>query len=207
MMARRSYTAIGHAHAHVAGDWAGWGGAGLGRHRSDAAPHGVPGRATVKTGSAKTRLRLRQFALLYPFSRRLFRQRRMRGRPSPAPPQPAQSPFGARTKGLRILQACANSTSGRVGGCWRPAFGAAEDRAGATESKPKAQLRASEAQRPKEAHMFERSEFMRFPSTPSWLREPRQGQRRCGPPTTPDTAAPTRTKNTSALSFSFETAQ
>jgi hypothetical protein len=27
----------------------------------------------------------------------------------------------------------------------------------------------------KEAHMFERSEFMRFPSPPSWLRAPLQG--------------------------------
>jgi hypothetical protein len=46
----------------------------------------VPGRVAAKTGSAKTRLRLRQFALLYPFSRRLFRQRRMRRHTSAASP-------------------------------------------------------------------------------------------------------------------------
>jgi hypothetical protein len=80
---------------------------------------------------------------------------------APVPPLPSQpdrlrSTCTASTS-LRIFVACAKPASGCAGGCWRPAFGAAEDTAAATE---------------KEAHMFERSEFMRFPSTPLWLREP-----------------------------------
>jgi hypothetical protein len=111
---------------------------------------------------------------------------------APVPPLPSQpdrlrSTCTASTS-LRIFVACAKPASGCAGGCWRPAFGAAEDTAAATE---------------KEAHMFERSEFMRFPSPPSCLREPRKGQRRCGSPTAPGTAASTSTKKKTCPDLSY----